>query len=132
MVLTRADIVERLQLQDARIFVSSFDRPNIRYRVVQKDNPRRQLLDFLSAHRGEAGIVYCLSRKKVEEPAAMLNLHGVTALPYHAGMDATTRAANQRNLYEFGNALAVGAGRATHKRRVEKHDVKALTLDRRE
>jgi ATP-dependent DNA helicase RecQ len=93
---TRAEIVERLALQDARQFVSSFDRPNIRYRVVQKENPRRQLLDFVSAHRGEAGIVYCLSRRKVEETAQFLAEHGVTALPYHAGMDANARAANQR------------------------------------
>jgi ATP-dependent DNA helicase RecQ len=93
---TRAEIVERLQLEDARQFVSSFDRPNIRYRVVQKDNTRRQLLDFLAAHRGEAGIVYCLSRRKVEETALLLQQQGIAALPYHAGMDAAARAANQR------------------------------------
>jgi ATP-dependent DNA helicase RecQ len=93
---TRAEIVERLQLEQARQFVSSFDRPNFRYTVVAKDNARKQLLDFLSAHRGEAGIVYRLSRKKVEETAALLNAHGIAALPYHAGMDAATRAANQR------------------------------------
>ncbi len=93
---TRAEIVERLGLQDARQFISSFDRPNIRYRVVQKENPRRQLLDFVAAHRGEAGIVYCLSRRKVEETAEFLAQQGITALPYHAGMDATKRAANQR------------------------------------
>ena len=93
---TRKEIVERLGLEDARQFVSSFDRPNIRYRVVQKDNPKRQLMDFLAAHQGEAGIVYCLSRRKVEETAAYLEQHGVRALPYHAGMDAAARAANQR------------------------------------
>src|SRR5207342_1268916 len=93
---TRAEIVERLQLEQARQFVSSFDRPNIRYRVVQKDNARRQLLDFLSAHRGEAGIIYCLSRRKVDETAAMLRDQGISALPYHAGMDAEARAGNQR------------------------------------
>ena len=93
---TRAEIVERLNLQGARQFISSFDRPNIRYRVVQKENPRRQLLDFVAAHRGEAGIVYCLSRRKVEETAQFLSQQGLTALAYHAGMDATTRAANQR------------------------------------
>ena len=93
---TRAEIVERLGLESARQFISSFDRPNIRYRVVQKDNARRQLLDFLAAHRNEAGIVYCLSRKKVEETAEFLSGHGITALPYHAGMDATRRSVNQR------------------------------------
>jgi ATP-dependent DNA helicase RecQ len=93
---TRREIVERLGLEDARQFISSFDRPNIRYRVVQKDNSRLQLLDMLDAHRGEAGIVYCLSRRKVEETAAVLQQAGYTALPYHAGLDAATRAANQR------------------------------------
>jgi len=93
---TRREIVERLALEGARQFVSSFDRPNIRYRVVQKDNARKQLLDFLQAHRGDAGIVYCLSRKKVEETAAFLATQGIAALPYHAGMDAAARSANQR------------------------------------
>jgi ATP-dependent DNA helicase RecQ len=93
---TRAEIVERLGLEDARQFVSSFDRPNIRYRVVQKNNARRQLLDFVQDHRGEAGIVYCLSRRKVEDTAAALCEAGLTALPYHAGLDAGVRAANQR------------------------------------
>src|SRR4249919_2007608 len=93
---TRAEIVERLQLEQARHFVSSFDRPNIRYRVALKDNTRRQLLEFLADHRGEAGIVYCLSRRKVDETAAMLRDQGISALPYHAGMDAEARAGNQR------------------------------------
>jgi ATP-dependent DNA helicase RecQ len=93
---TRREIVERLALQDAQQFVSSFDRPNIRYRVEQKRNSRQQLLDFLDAHRGEAGIIYCLSRRKVEETATLLAQEGYTALPYHAGLDAATRAAHQR------------------------------------
>ena len=93
---TRKEIVERLGLQDARQFISSFDRPNIRYRIVLKDNPKRQLMDFLAAHAGEAGIVYCLSRRKVEETATFLEQHGVRALPYHAGMDSAKRSANQR------------------------------------
>jgi ATP-dependent DNA helicase RecQ len=93
---TRAEIIERLALQEAEQFVSSFDRPNIRYRVVLKDNPRRQLLDFLAGHRGHAGIVYCLSRRKVDETAEFLRAQGIAALPYHAGMDAAARAANQR------------------------------------
>src|SRR5690606_21068576 len=77
---TRREIVERLGLDDARQFVSSFDRPNIRYRVEQKRNSRRQLLDFLDSHRGESGIVYCLSRRKVEEAAAQLAAEGFVAL----------------------------------------------------
>ena len=93
---TRREIAERLGLQDAPWFVTSFDRPNIRYRVVLKDDARRQLLDFLEDHRGEAGIVYCLSRRKVEETAEFLASRGIEALPYHAGLDAATRAANQR------------------------------------
>ena len=93
---TQAEIAERLQLEDARRFVSSFDRPNIRYTVVQKDNGSAQLRDFLAAHRGEAGIVYCLSRKKVEKTAEALVGLGFDALPYHAGLDAQTRAENQR------------------------------------
>ena len=93
---TRREIVERLGLDEARQFITSFDRPNIRYRVLLKDNARRQLLDFLAAHRGDAGIVYCLSRRKVEETAAFLAAQGITALPYHAGLDAGVRAAHQR------------------------------------
>ena len=94
--LTRADIVERLALHDARIFVSSFDRPNIRYAVVGKDKAREQLLAFLrDEHAGDTGIVYCQSRKKVEETAAWLADQGFAALPYHAGLDAPVRQRNQ-------------------------------------
>jgi ATP-dependent DNA helicase RecQ len=93
---TRREIVERLSLSEARQFVSSFDRPNIRYRVIEKDNARSQLKDFLEAHRGDSGIVYCQSRKKVEETASWLSGQGVNALPYHAGMDAASRATNQQ------------------------------------
>ena len=93
---TQREIAERLQLEQARRFVSSFDRPNIRYTVVQKENGRRQLLDFLATRRGEAGIVYCLSRRKVEETAEFLRQQGHAALPYHAGLDAELRAAHQR------------------------------------
>ncbi|WP_058833809.1 DNA helicase RecQ [Luteimonas abyssi] len=93
---TQREIAERLQLDDATRFVSSFDRPNIRYHVVQKDNARRQLLAFLQAHRAEAGIVYCLSRRKVEETAEWLVAHGIDAVPYHAGLDARVRAEHQR------------------------------------
>ncbi len=93
---TRNEIVERLSLRDARIFVSSFDRPNIRYVIVDKRDARAQLLRFIrESHPGEAGIVYCLSRRKVDETAAWLATQGIRALPYHAGMDAAARADNQ-------------------------------------
>ena len=93
---TRAEIVERLGLQDARVFVSSFDRPNIRYTIVDKIDARAQLLAFIRAeHAGEAGIVYCLSRKRVDETAQWLQAHGIAALPYHAGMESHTRAEYQ-------------------------------------
>jgi ATP-dependent DNA helicase RecQ len=101
---TRAEIATRLRLEDARHFVSSFDRPNISYRIVQKNEPKRQLLDLLrTEHPGEAGIVYCLSRASVEKTADFLVSSGIDALPYHAGLDAGTRAANQaRFLREDG------------------------------
>jgi len=93
---TRVEIVERLRLGSARCFVASFDRPNIYYRVVEKDNARRQLEAFLSGHAGESGIVYCLSRKKTEDTAQWLCERGIAALAYHAGMDAATRSSNQQ------------------------------------
>ena len=94
--LTRAEIVERLALADARVFVSSFDRPNIRYTIVDKDDARAQLLAFIRGeHPGEAGIVYCLSRRRVDETAAWLAGKGIAAIPYHAGMDNADRSANQ-------------------------------------
>jgi ATP-dependent DNA helicase RecQ len=101
---TRVDIVQRLALEGARQFVSSFDRPNIRYTIVEKDNARAQLLRFIQdEHAGDAGIVYCQSRKKVEETAAWLEELGVTALPYHAGLDAAVRREHQdRFLREDG------------------------------
>ncbi|ODP34290.1 DNA helicase RecQ [Pandoraea sp. ISTKB] len=104
---TREEIQTRLGLTEARLFVSSFDRPNIRYEIVDRDNPRKQLLAFLSRHRGEAGIVYCLSRKKVEETAAWLETQGIAALPYHAGLDAEVRRTHQqRFLREEGLVMA--------------------------
>ncbi len=94
--LTRADIVERLQLEDARQFVSSFDRPNIRYTIVEKKDATAQLLRFVEReHAGDAGIVYCQSRKRVEEIAQTLCGQGVDALPYHAGLDAAVRQDHQ-------------------------------------
>ncbi len=102
--LTRADIVERLQLEDARQFVSSFDRPNIRYRIVEKKDPSTQLLRFIEQeHPGEAGVVYCQSRKRVEDLADTLAAAGIDALPYHAGLDAAVRQRHQdRFLREDG------------------------------
>lgn len=102
--LTRADILHHLDLESGRQFVSSFDRPNIHYRIVEKDNPRQQLLDFIhTEHKNDAGIVYCLSRKRVEETADFLNRNGVLALPYHAGMSNADRTNNQaRFLREDG------------------------------
>jgi ATP-dependent DNA helicase RecQ len=100
---TRAEIVERLNLGAARQFVSSFDRPNIRYRVEEKHDPRKQLLGFLRARPNQSGIVYALSRKKVDETAEFLRQQGIHALAYHAGMDASARAAHQtRFLREDG------------------------------
>ena len=101
---TRADIIERLSLASARCFISSFDRPNIRYTLVERDNARAQLLRFLrDEHEGEAGIVYCQSRKKVEDTAEWLQSEGIAALPYHAGLSAELRRRNQdRFLREDG------------------------------
>ena len=102
--LTRADIVERLQLEGAQHFVSSFDRPNIRYRIEEKKEPLAQLLRFIEReHAGDAGVVYCQSRKRVEEMAQALCDAGLNALPYHAGLPAEVRQQNQdRFLREEG------------------------------
>lgn len=101
---TRTEIIERLALHNARQFISSFDRPNIKYRVLLKANARQQLAAFIeSEHRNDAGIIYCLSRRKVEETAEWLKAKGWDALPYHAGLDTETRNANQtRFLREEG------------------------------
>ncbi|MGI5146950.1 DNA helicase RecQ [Plantactinospora sp. CA-294935] len=94
---THAEIAARLNLKDARHFVASFDRPNIQYRIVSKREPKKQLLDLLrTEHPGDAGIVYCLSRASVEKTAEFLVQNGIPALPYHAGLDAPIRAANQQ------------------------------------
>ena len=94
--LTRADIVERLQLEGAKTFISSFDRPNIRYAIVEKRDPMQQLQRFIGNHHtGDAGIVYCQTRKRVEEVAQALCARGIDALPYHAGLDQAVRQANQ-------------------------------------
>ena len=93
---TRQEIIERLGLGAARVFVDSFNRPNIFYRISQKKQARQQLLSFLKKeHQGDSGIVYCLSRKKVEQTADWLNQQGIKALPYHAGLPAGVRKHNQ-------------------------------------
>ena len=105
---TRAEIIERLQLENARQFVSSFDRPNIHYRVTQKHKAREQLEAFLEAeHVNDAGIIYCLSRKKVEETAEWLKSRGWDALPYHAGLDVAIRNKNQRRFLSEEGVIIV-------------------------
>ncbi|MEY4641691.1 MAG: helicase RecQ [Pseudomonadota bacterium] len=95
-VRTRQEIIHRLDLGNARQFIAGFDRPNICYRIVLKDNPRQQLLAFLrNEHANDAGIVYCMSRQKTEETAAWLQSEGFKALPYHAGLPSQVRADNQ-------------------------------------
>jgi ATP-dependent DNA helicase RecQ len=107
--LTRGEIIARLKLEDARVFISSFDRPNIRYTIVDKASARDQLLRFVRAeHPGEAGIVYCLSRKKVDETAQWLCAQGIPALPYHAGLDAQTRAKHQERFVN-GDGMVIVA-----------------------
>ena len=106
--LTRAEIITRLQLEDARVFISSFDRPNIRYSIAEKNNARDQVLEFIRAnHAGEAGIVYCLSRKKVDETAGWLTAQGIPALPYHAGLDSHTRARHQERFVNEDGVVIV-------------------------
>ena len=92
---TREDIIDKLALRSAEVFTTSFDRPNIAYEIVERDQPRQQLLRFLSRHKGSSGIVYCLSRAKVEDTAEWLNTQGIRALAYHAGMAREVRDANQ-------------------------------------
>ncbi len=105
---TRREIVERLSLENSQQFVSSFDRPNIRYRVTLKNNARQQLQTFLETeHPNDAGIVYCLSRKKVDETAAWLKEQGWDALPYHAGLDAAMRNKNQRKFLREEGVIMV-------------------------
>jgi len=106
--LTRADIIERLQLEDAQLFISSFDRPNIRYTIVEKKDASAQLLRFIEReHEGEAGVVYCQSRKRVEEVAEMLAQTGIDALPYHAGLDAAIRQKHQNRFLRDDGVVIV-------------------------
>ncbi len=104
--LTRNEIVTKLKMDGALRFISSFDRPNIFYRIIQKTEARRQMTEFLAEHRDESGIVYCLSRKKVDDMAFFLKEKGYKAMPYHAGMAAEDRAENQRRfLAEEGSIM---------------------------
>ena len=105
---TRREILQRLGLERDPVFASSFDRPNINYRITLKQGGREQLLDFLRAeHEGDAGIVYVLSRAKTEETAAFLEKHGITALPYHAGMPAEERKQNQERFLRDDGVVIV-------------------------
>lgn len=105
---TRAEILSHLDIADNCAFIAGFDRPNIRYAIEEKDNPRTQLKDFLKRHEGESGIVYCLSKRKTEETAAWLCEQGYDALAYHAGMDKTAREANQLR-FQRGEAVVMVA-----------------------
>jgi ATP-dependent DNA helicase RecQ len=104
---TRAEIVARLELDDPEVFAASFDRPNIRYHVQAKSDARRQLLKFLDGRRGEAGIVYCLSRNKTEATAEWLREQGFDALAYHAGLPNETRAEHQRRFLAEDGVIVV-------------------------
>jgi ATP-dependent DNA helicase RecQ len=105
---TRAEIIHRLDLGEARQFISGFDRPNIRYRIALKHNAKQQLLRFLKGeHPNDAGIIYCLSRKKTEEIASWLQQQGFNALPYHAGLPAATRAENQSKFLREDRVIVV-------------------------
>ena len=104
---TRDEIVARLELDEPAIFTASFDRPNIRYHVQAKSDPRRQLLRFLDSHRGEAGIVYCLARNKTEQTADWLRTEGFEALPYHAGLPSEVRAEHQRRFVAEDGVIVV-------------------------
>jgi ATP-dependent DNA helicase RecQ len=105
---TRKEIAERLSLTDARHFISSFDRPNIQYRIAPKTNANKQLLDFIAAeHSGDCGIVYCLSRNKVDATAKLLQKQGYNALPYHAGLDGVTRSRHQERFLREDGVIIV-------------------------
>src|SRR5689334_16497506 len=105
--MTRAEIRDRLAMYDATEFVASFDRPNIRYAIAEREDEHRQLSAFLADHEGESGIVYCLSRKKVDSTAAWLESKGHRALPYHAGMDSDARRENQSTFLRDEGVIVV-------------------------
>ena len=105
---TRAEILSHLAIEEADAFIAGFDRPNIRYAIEEKDNPRAQLKSFLKRHQGESGIVYCLSKRRTDETAAWLRGEGYDALAYHAGMDKAAREANQTR-FQHGEAVVMVA-----------------------
>ncbi len=106
--LTRKDIIAKLQLEDAEVFTAGFDRPNINYTIALRQNSKKQLLEFIKEnHEGDSGIVYCLSRKNVEETAQWLKEEGFNAYPYHAGMDADKRRKNQQNFLQQDEVIMV-------------------------
>jgi len=105
---TRAEILAHLRISESDAFIAGFDRPNIRYAISEKDNPRAQLKRFLAAHEGESGIVYCLSKRKTEETAEWLRAEGYDALPYHGGMEKAAREANQAR-FQHGEAVVMVA-----------------------
>lgn len=105
--LTRKEILSKLSIEEANTFVTGFDRKNISYHIKEKDNPKKQLKDFLETQKGNSGIVYCLSRKKVEETAKFLSNLGYLALPYHAGMSAEKREKNQNKFLKKNNVIMV-------------------------
>jgi len=92
---TRKEIITKLHLTEAKQFISSFDRPNIQYHIIPKDNPNKQLITFLNQHKNEAGVIYCMSRNKVEKTTEYLKEQNYKALPYHAGLDKNTKHSNQ-------------------------------------
>ncbi len=104
--VTRADMKKNLHLEDARTFVSSFDRPNISYTIVDRADQNKQLIEFLSGHRNESGVIYCLSRDKTEKTAALLRKHGFDAIHYHAGMDKEDKAINQERFSKGEGVVA--------------------------
>ena len=105
---TRAEILSHLDIAESDAFIAGFDRPNIRYAIEEKDNPRAQLKEFLKRHQGESGIIYCLSKRKTDETAAWLRGEGHDALAYHAGMDKAAREVNQKR-FQHGEAVIMVA-----------------------
>lgn len=104
---TRQDIITNLRMNDATVFQESFDRPNISYEIVERDDGKKQLLEFIRRHRGKCGIVYCTSRKRTEEYSAWLRSEGFSSLPYHAGLDASVRLENQNSFLEATDMIMV-------------------------
>ena len=115
----QSDIIKNLGMTDATVFKSSFNRPNLYYEIRDKSDPKRDIITFIRQNPGKSGIIYCLSRKKVEELAELLNINGIKAAPYHAGLDAKTRAENQdRFLMEDVDVIVATIAFCNHKRQI--------------